>query len=491
MNEQTSPSTQPPWWKQTWFIALLLLLATLFAYQPAWNGQPVYDDDDHLIPPELSSARGLWRIWTEVGAAPQYYPVTHTAFWVQHQLWGESMLGYHLVNILLHVLAAFLLGRILQRLAVPGAWLAAAIFALHPVHAESVAWISEIKNTLSGALYLGAALAYLIFDRDRERRFYVIALGLFVLGMLSKGVIASLPAALLVVFWWKRGALSWSWEVRPLLPFFVVGIAGGLFTTWVERKFIGAEGDAFALTLVERFLVAGRALWFYAGKLLWPAELVFIYPRWEISQAVVWQYLFPLAALLFAGALWLCRRRMRGPLASALFFGGTLFPALGFLNVYPFLYSFVADHYVYLASIGVITAAAAGIALLFQRQQLWARPAGNVLCVAVLGMLSVLTWRQSRMYAGVEPLWLTTLAKNPACWVAHSNLANHFFGQGKTDDAIRHARRALEMRPNIAEAYNTLGNALREKGQVDDALRHYQKALEIRPDLAVAHTMWE
>ena len=486
MTNHLNQQARHQWWKQGWFLGLLLVAATLLVYQPAWKGGPVYDDEDHLTPPELRSLTGLARIWTELGVVSQYYPVTHSAFWAEHKLWGDAMPGYHFTNILLHALCALLLVRILKQLEIPGAWLAAAIFALHPVHVESVAWISELKNTLSMAFYLGAALAYLRFDNTRRTKFYFVALTLFGLGLLSKTVVASLPAALLVVFWWKRATLSWKRDVQPLVPFFLAGIVAGLFTAWVERKFIGAEGEAFDLTITERFLIAGRVIWFYLSKLFWPADLVFIYPRWNVSQAGWWQYLFPATALLLVAGLWVLQRRWRGPLAALFFFCGTLFPVMGFLNVYPFRYSFVADHYQYLASLGIIAAASAGAALLLDRWRSWDRPVGNVLCLALLASLAVLTWRQSRMYTDMETLWRTTIARNPACYVAHSNLGNYLLQMGQVDEAIRHCQKALEIQPNVAEAHNNLGNALRQKGQVDEAIHQYRKALEIRPDLAVA-----
>jgi hypothetical protein len=211
--------------------------------------------------------------------------------------------------------------------------------------------------------YPGAALAYLDFDTSRKKQRYALAVGLFILGLLTKTVTASLPAALLLVFWWKSGKLSWRRQVVPLLPFFIVGIAAGLFTAWVERTLIGATGKAYELSLLDRCLIAGRAFWFYLGKLCWPMHLVFAYPCWEVSARVWWRYLFPAAALLLLGLLWRFRIRWRAPLAAVLFFGGTLFPALGFVNVYPFRYSFVADHFQYLADLGVVSLASAGIAV--------------------------------------------------------------------------------------------------------------------------------
>jgi hypothetical protein len=273
------PSTASPHRRLTWLLLPALLLVTLLAYHPVWHGSLLWDDNAHITLSELRSAHGLWRIWFDLDATQQYYPAVHSAFWLLVRVWGDQTPGYHIVNIVLHALSGFLLYLILCRLSIPGAGLAAMIFALHPVYVESVAWISELKNTLSGVLYLGTALSYLNFDRDRQKRFYAAALALFMLALLSKSVTTTLPAALLVVFWWQRGTLSRRRDIAPLLPFFVLGAAGGFFTAWVERTVIGAEGAAFHFTIIERCLIAGRAIWFYLAKLFWPAHLIFIYPR--------------------------------------------------------------------------------------------------------------------------------------------------------------------------------------------------------------------
>jgi Flp pilus assembly protein TadD len=457
------------------------------AYQPAWQGGLIWDDDAHVTRPDLRSGRGLYRIWFELGATQQYYPLLHSAFWIEHKLWGGATLGYHLVNILLHAAAAVMVALILRRLAIPGALLAAAIFALHPVHVESVAWITEQKNTLSAVFYLGAMLVYLRFDQTRRRSLYCWALGLFLLGLLAKTVTATLPAALLLIFWWQRGKLSWRRDVLPLVPFFGLGLVAGVFTAWVERKLIGAEGAAFELTIAERCLLAGRVIWFYLGKLLWPTELIFIYPRWHVSPAVWWQYLFPAAVLVLLAGLWLLRRRWRGPLAAVLYFVGTLFPVLGFCNVYPFLFSFVADHFQYLASLGMITLAAAGTALLLDWWRLWHRPTGYVLCVVLLTSLMGLTWRQSRMYLDRETLYRATINENPDCWMAHDGLGVALARRGQVDGAIAHFQQALKIKPDYADAHSNLGVALAGRGRFDEAIAHFQQALETMPDHADVH----
>jgi tetratricopeptide (TPR) repeat protein len=489
----SSPAQDENWgwlralWNRNWLKGLLLVAAVFFAYQPVWHAGFIWDDDGHVTKPELRSLDGLARIWTQLGATQQYYPLVHSVFWVEHKVWGDSTLGYHLANILLHALSALLLARILRQLKIPGAWLAAAIFALHPVQVESVAWISELKNTLSGVCYLGAALAYLGFDRNRNGGNYALALGLFVLGLLSKTVIATLPAALLVVFWWQRGKLSWKQDVRWLVPFFIAGIGAGLLTAWVERKFIGAEGSEFNFSHIERCLIAGRAIWFYLGKLFWPEDLVFIYPRWKVSQAAMWQYLYPGAALLLLGGLWWVRRRWRWPLAGLLFFAGTLFPALGFFNVYPFIYSLVADHFQYLAGIGPIALVAACISTRFNSFSKWRSFLGLALCGTLLAVLCVLTRQQSRMYADPETLWHDTLAKNPDAWMAHNNLGHDLLQKGQLNEAIIQFQKVLEIKPEYAAAHNNLGLVYFRKGQVDEAMEHYQKALKIRPQYVEAH----
>lgn len=463
----------------------LLLLLTFLAYQSAWFGQPVWDDDAHLTPPDLRSLAGLGRIWVEPGATQQYYPLTFSAFWLQCQLWGDRTLGYHVVNILLHGLCALLLFRILVRLQIPGAWLAAFLFALHPVHVESVAWMTELKNVLSGAFFLGSALLFLGFAENRTLTRYWLSLALFVLGLLTKTAIAPLPAALLVILWWKRGGLSWKRDILPLLPFFLVGLSAGVVTASLEQGVFGAKGEQFRLSLIERCLVAGRSTWFHLGKLCWPADLAFMYTRWPVSQAVWWQYLFPGTLVLLLGGAWAARRRSRAPLAALLFFGGMLFPALGFFNAYSFLYSFVNDHHQYLASAGVLALAASAATLLLARARV-PGTAAVALLVTLLLALGSMTWRRAGAFRDDETLWRDTLAKSPDCWMAHHNWAHDLAAQGNFEAAAEHYRAALALNAD-AEAHLGFGAVLDALGKEDEALREYQAAVQANPNYAEAH----
>ncbi len=459
--------------------ALLAIGAcTLIAYLGLWHSGFIWDDDAHLTRPDLQSLAGLWRIWWVPGATQQFYPVLHSLFWFEHRLFGDGPLGYHLVNLLLHVGAAYLFYRVLRRLEVPGALFACAVFAVHPVEVETVAWVSEQKNTLSAVFGFSTALAYLHFDASRRRGWYAAASVLFVLALLSKSVTATLPAVLLVLFWWKRGRLAWRVDVLPLVPWFLAGALFGAITAWVEHRFVGASGSAIGLGPVDRVLVAGRALWFYLGKLLWPSDLVFIYPRWHVDPHAALQYVYPTVALGVLGALAALARRSRGPLAAALLFAGVLFPALGFFDVFPFIYSFVADHFQYLASAAVIAAVCAACASASRALPLAVRAAA---AAALVGVLAVLTWRQAAMYQGKEALWRTTLERNPECWMAYNNLGVLEVGKGHVDEAVADFKRAADLNPKFAEAFSNLGEAAVKRGHPAEAVGYYERAAALAP----------
>ena len=470
------------------YLFATIFCATLIAYLPALQGSLLWDDDSHVTRLDLRSLHGLWRIWFHPGATQQYYPLLHSAFWIEHRLWGDAVLGYHLVNVALHAMAACLVIAIARRLELPGARLAGFVFALHPVCVEAVAWISEQKSTLSAVFYLGSALVYLGFDQTRRRSQYLSAAGLFVLALMTKTVTATLPAALLVVLWWRRGRLEWKRDAVPLLPWFAIGGPAGILTAWIERTSIGAQGPDFALTVVQRILLAGRATWFYMGKVLWPAGLCFTYPRWTLDAGDWRQYLFPAAAFVLLLGLTLAARRRRGPLAGFLFFAGTLFPVLGFLNIYPFLFSYAADHFQYLASLGIIVPAACAMTMATRRIPWNARSATASASILLLA-LGTLTWRQAGVYRDAETLYRTVLARNPASWMAHNNLCFTLLRKpGRLEEAIAHCEAALHLRPEYAEAHNNLGSALAQMpGRLPDAVAQFQAALQVKPGFAEAH----
>ncbi len=456
-------------------MAALLFLATLAAYLPALQGTLLWDDDYHVTQPAMQSLHSLWQIWFEVGSTLQYYPLLHSAFWLEYLLWGDSVLGYHLLNVTLHAGSALLVMSIARRLRLQGAWLAGFLFALHPVCVEAVAWISEQKSTLSGVFVLGSILVYLEYDQTRRKRAYFIALMLFVLGLLSKTTAATLPAALLVILWWRRARLEVKRDLVPLLPWFGIAVPIGLFTAWVERQYIGAQGVEFALSFRQRVLLAGRALWFYAAKVVWPVDLVFSYPRWKLDPAAWWQWLFPAGVLVLAVVL-VVAHKTRGPLAAVLLFAGTLFPALGFVNVYPFRYSYVADHFEYLAMLGLVMPLAAVIGALNLRM------AASIVLAALLG---IFTFRQSANYTDAETLYQATESRNPDSWLAHNNLG---VMPGRVSEAIAEYQEAIRIEPDYTEAHNNLGRALSHiPGRMDDAAAEFRTAIRLRPGMAQGH----
>src|SRR6266513_593059 len=509
---------------RAWFFALVLAALTIFAYRPAWNGGFVWDDDVYITNNELLTAPdGLRRIWFSLDSPSQYFPLVYSTFRIEHALWGLNSTGYHWVNLLLHIANALLVWRVLARLQVPGAWLAGAIFALHPMQVESVAWITERKNVLMGFFFLLTLLAWTAYVDERSNRpwrFYGLALILYVLALSAKTTACTLPAALLLILWLQKKPIN-KRRLSQVVPFLIMGIDMGLLAVWWERYHQGTRGVLFTLGPIERILIASRAVWFYLSKLIWPSNLTFIYPKWNISPAHPLDYAWLLAGIVLCAVIYFMRRYVgRSIEVAAAFFVATLSPVLGCIMLYTFRYTFVADHYQYLACIGPIALASAGVVSL---ADVFKQSRHLVLSAAlcVVAVLVVLTWRQAAMYTDIEALWRTTLARNPGCWMAHNTLGIVLFQKGDTDEAIAHYRTTLEMQPDFWDAeYNlgiallskgqvdeaiahcsnavriapndpdalvALGNALLQKGRIDDAIIYYQKALAMRPDYFLAH----
>jgi len=465
--------------------AVVLAAVTIFAYRPAWHGGFLWDDDDYIIKNQLLTASDGWqRIWFSLDSPSQYFPLTYSTFRIEHALWGLNTTGYHWVNLLLHIGNALLVWAVLARLGVPGSWLAAAIFALHPVQVESVAWITERKNVLMGFFFLLTLVAWIAFIDKRTRRrwiFYCLALIFYVLALSAKATACTLPAALFLILWLQKKPVTMR-RLMQIVPFVVLGIGMGLLAVWWERYHQGTNREVFTfLSPIERILVASRAVWFYLSKIFWPSNLTFIYPRWNISPADLLDYIWLLAGIAACVAIYFLRRYVgRSVEVAAAFFVATLSPVLGFIMLFTFRYTFVADHYQYLACIGPIAFASAGIVSLSDKFTQY-RAVIISAAVLIVASLATLTWRQATTYTDIETLWRTTLAKNPECWMGHTNLGLVLFEKGKVDDAIAHYRSALQMQPDWWDAEYNLGTALLAKGQVDEAILHCEKAVSMRP----------
>lgn len=486
--------------------AAVIILLTLLAYWPAIHGSFIWDDDEYVINnPLLNDAvrGGLSTIWLQPSASPQYYPAVFTSFWIERQLWQLNPMGYHIVNVLLHALNALLVWRLCNRINLGirpiGSWLIAAVFALHPVHVESVAWITERKNVLSGCFYLLAMLSYLRFDDDSSPRgseagrrwaWYALALGLFVLALLSKSVTCSLPAALILIMLQQRKQLSLA-RLWPLAPMFLIGLALAINTALLEKDHVLATGPDFAFTFAQRVVIASKALLFYPAKLLWPYPLIFVYPRWTIDASNIANF-WPAAVVVVIAltALIFYRRGVRGPALALAFFAGTVLPALGFVNIYPMIFSFVADHFQYLASLGTIVLVIGGISHRLNDSNRIA-----ALGVIVLPILLALTWNQSRVYLTLETLWLDTLQKNEKAWLAHTNIVPILLQQSDyeasnkrpdraqklSDEALLHAAEAVRLKPDHCPALSNLSEVLRTKGMYQEAIEPLMKVIDRYP----------
>ena len=461
--------------------ALLLALLVAVSYYPAAMAGFVWDDIIFAEAKPIQEWSGIWSIWFSPASLAQeghYWPVTYTSFWLEHKLWGLEPSGYHAVNILLQLVNTLLVWRLMLRLAVPGAWLIAAVFAVHPLHVESVAWIIERKDLLSGLLYLSAALVWLRFMEEPRWRHYLTTMGLFVASLLSKTVTVTFPAALLVLYWWKQGCVK-AKDVLLLLPFFAVGFA---ITLGDLSYYASREPLALDFSFVERMQIASHALWFYVGKILWPVELVVIYPFWDIGAGnlVAWGYV--IAAVVLAAGLWFARARVgRGPLAGALFFLVTLSPVLGFVDYGYMQFSFVADRFQYLAGIGVM-AVLVGAAV---------HSAGSLpemakkgLCgIALLGVavMAGLSWKQSHIYHDDIAFFSHIIDHNPEARDAHHNLGRALQDADRMEEALAAARVAIERRPNFSGTYSNLGLALKSLGMLEEAEEVLRRGREVNP----------
>ncbi len=461
--------------------ALGLGVLVAVSYLPALAGDFVWDDVIFSEEPVIHRWSGLWSIWfspADIRNEGHYWPIVYTSFWLEHKLWGLAPIGYHAVNLVLHWINSLLAWRLLRRLAVPGAWAVAAVFAVHPLHVESVAWLIERKDLLSALFYLTAALTWIRFVEAPTRGRYALALALFVAALLSKSMAVTLPAAFLIWHWWQRERVSVT-DLWRLAPFFAVGLA---IATADYLFYSGREPLALGYSFVERTLIASRALWFYVGKLLWPADLAVIYPLWEIRAGDLLAWAWVAAAVAAAAFLWLGRHRMgRGPLAAALFYAVTLAPVLGFIDYGYMQFSFVADRFQYLAGLGVMAlliGPAVQVASRLPQALAWTARGGFALVLAVLAALS---WAQSSVYRDEVTLFSHIVALNPAARDAYLNLGSALFEADRLEEGLAASRLAIRYRPDSAGAYSNMGRGLLKQNKFEEAEAHLERALEIDP----------
>lgn len=475
----------------TLFRLVVLFAIALAIYSPALRGDWLWDDDlDVTGNLALRDAAGLWRIWFYPVGLYDYYPIKYTVQWVQWHLWGANTLGYHVTNVALHAFSALLLWRVLERLGARSAWLGAALFLVHPLAVESVAWITELKNTLSLPFLLLAFLRFIAFEAGWQRRDLVAAVAFFVAAVLCKTSVVMFPVTLLVFVWWRRHRVT-APEILTIVPFFVVSFVFGLVTLWFQHhRAIGGAEAAFNPVggILARLACAGTSLAFYILKAVVPANLMPIYPQWSVNPPTFPLFLPWLLLTVVVAWFWSRRRTWgRAALFGLSWFVLHLVPVLGFVPISSQRFTWVMDHLTYVPLLGLIGLAVAGFDRLTRRSATLPPVVYHGVALILCAVFAFLSFRHAAAFRSEETLWTDNVRKNPAAWMAQYNLGTFAAKAGRTAAAIEFYRAALSRRPDYPEAWNNLGIELRNQGDLDEAIAAYERALQLRPDHVAAH----
>lgn len=482
-----------PNWKLLLLRALLIVAAGFWVFAPALQGDWLMDDDMYLTQNALlNDPARLWKIWFAPGSLIEYYPIEASAQAIQWYLWHTDTLGYHLTNLILHVIGALLVWRLLSKFGLHLAWLGGFLFAIHPVAVESVAWISELKNTLCLPFFLLSMNAWIDYEERGQSRDYFLALGLFFVAMLCKISVAPFPLVILLYAWWKRGRIGWS-DLRASAPFFTVSLALSVISISAEIRFLEAHLQPTANPPIGNFLahldLAGWSIAFYFSKFVWPEQMLMVYPKWPVAPPSLISFLpWPILGGVICW-LWIQRGSWgRNALLGLGYFLFTLAPFIGFISIPYMRFTWVMDHFLYLPMIGLIGLAIAALEQMEDRISGVMRPWLAVMTAVVLALLAWKSHDYAGMFIGPEKLWTYTVKHNPTAWLAYNNLGNVLFETGRVPEAIEQYKKALQLNPRIVEAHNNLGLALYQTGRVQEAIDHYQQALIGNPHFAIAHT---
>jgi tetratricopeptide (TPR) repeat protein len=475
--------------------AALLALAAWFVYARSAGGAWIWDDPVELAQnPDLRDSSGLARIWSG-SAGIDYLPLKATVQWLGWRVWGDHPAGYHWLNIGLHLAGALVFWRVLRRLGASGfgAWLGALFFVVHPVAVESVAWVSELKNTLSLVFYLLALDAALDWvgippssGRPRRPAPYALSLSWYVAALLCKGSAVMLPAVILLCAWWRRGRVCRR-DLAACLPFAAVALASGCATLWFQEHRAIAAASLGGAGPAARIGEAGLAVAFYLIHCVLPVAMAPVYPHWFPALGMP-------AALLpwlgLAGAAWWLGT-LRSPSGRCLrlglgFFAINLLPVIGLAPMAYLRISWVADHFAYLSLLGIAGLAGAGIGAWHAA----AGAGGRRAATALAAVLALALAGEARAYAGVfrdnRTLWTEALRRNPGAWIAHDNLGRVLFLDGEIARAGAEFLRAEALFPGDANVHANLGLFLADTGRPAEAIGEYDRALRLNPALAAA-----
>jgi tetratricopeptide (TPR) repeat protein len=479
-------SSVVPW--ATLVQVLVIAAAVLWIYWPALHGGWLWDDDQLVTENAIMhDPSGLWKIWFAPGSLVDYQPLKVSVVWLQWQLWGADTLGYHLTNVFLHIVGALLVWRLLGKFHLRLAWLGGLIFAIHPIQVESVAWIAELKNTLSLPPFLLAMCFWIDYEERGKSKDYHLALGLFLAAMLCKATMVMFPVVILLYAWWKRGRIGWH-DAKASAPFFVVSLTLGLVTVWfLQHNSIGEDPVPMG-GLFSRLACAGLSLSFYVSKCFLPVELIPIYPHWVVDPPTLTQFLpWPvLAAVIY----WLWTKREswgRYALLGLGFFLINLAPFLGFNAASYMAFTWVMDHLLYIPIIGLIGLVVAALGRMEIQLPASFRFYGIGLVIVVLALLAFQSRGDAKMYLNSETLWTRELKYNPEAYLGHNNLGKTLLEQGRLAEAMEQFEEVLRINPDYAVAHNNLGNVLRQTGRLPEAIEQYRQALRTSPDNTAMH----
>ncbi|MBN1902604.1 tetratricopeptide repeat protein, partial [Candidatus Sumerlaeota bacterium] len=470
----------PLFWK-----AVLLCFVTFIAFIPALKGGFIWDDNGYIIQnPTLRNSNGLRQIWFSPGSTTQYYPVLFTLFRIEYQIWGLNPFGYHLVNIILHILNTVILLILLRHLNVPGSLLIAAVFSVHPIHVESVAWICELKDVLSGFFFLLTLYFWLEYEKNGKWAHYGGSLVLFLLAIFSKTAVTPLPALLFLWILFKKRGNS-PRQFLFIAPFFLISLVSGLHHSILEVKNIGDASGDVNFTIWQRLYIAGRGFWFYPMKIIWPSPLLPIYPRWELGGAKIVNVLWPFSVAAFLFLLWMLRNRIGIiPFAGVTFYTVMILPALGIVSQAFYRFSFTADHFQYLAGIGIMTAIIVPFYDLYKKYQFYLKQVVPVFSGMLLITLVILTWRHNIVFQSNESLWKHAISHNREAFVAYHNLAHSMIQRNKQSEAITLYQEAIRANPDYKDARLGLGVLLIDMERYDESIKVYRDAIDLHQDFA-------
>jgi tetratricopeptide (TPR) repeat protein len=496
MTGQQSPPEVPVGaggWEQRWGApaVCLVLAAITFAVfgQTLTHGFIDFDDNEYVYNNPLVasglSLKGLAWVFTHADCF-LYHPLTMLSLMGDYQLYGLHAGGYHLTNVLLHTASAILLFLILRQMtgALWRSAFVAAVFAIHPLRVESVAWVAERKDVLSAFFFMLTLGAYVRYVRDPKSpaRYWMVAVA-FALALLSKPTVVTLPFVLLLLDYWPLNRFEPPRKLSGLIlekiPLLALAAGACAMTVLAEAKAIAYNNNISMPSRLGNALVSCAV---YLRQMVWPEGLAVPYPYphhglppWEVA----------LAGALLAGlsaVAWAERRRRPWLLMGWLWYLGMLTPMLGILQVGPFAH---ADRFTYLPQIGIYLALTWLMAEWVAKWQA-GRVAIGGLMTSVIVLLMVCAWKQTTYWKSDETLWTHAAACTPDNHFAHNNLGGNVLQQGRVDEAITHFQDALQIKPDFADAHYNLGTALLRKGRVDEAISHFQKALQIKPDFAEA-----